>query len=126
MVKTILEDMRRYANETDAEDKVEPTLKSVEVMVAHQVEQVNVSKLGVLLDGGARHNVYYSAKIPKGAIEKEVELAHGTKVGYVNDGDITFVDSTVAYGQGELPSILSLGRLIQYGAKMFWSQKGAF
>ena len=46
----------------------------------------------VLLDGGASHNVYYSSQIPEGAIKKEVELAHGTKTGYVKGGDIIFLD----------------------------------
>ena len=68
----------------------------------------------MLLDGGASHNVYYSAKIPPGAVEKEVDLAHGTKVGYVKDGDITFIDDTVTAEQAKIPSIISLGRLIQY------------
>ena len=35
------------------------------------------NKMEVLLDGGARHNVYYSPEIPEGAVEREVELAHG-------------------------------------------------
>ena len=45
---------------------------------------------GVLLDGGASHNVYYSSEIPEGSIKKHVELAHGSKVGYVRGGDIIF------------------------------------
>ena len=35
----------------------------------------------VLLDGGASHNVYYSTKVPEGAVKRQVEFAHGTKEG---------------------------------------------
>ena len=50
---------------------------------------------GVLIDGGASHNVYYSAEIPKGAVERDVELAHGSKTGYIIDGDIIFLDNSM-------------------------------
>ena len=46
----------------------------------------------ILLDGGASHDVSISPTIPKGSIEKEVKLAHGSKKGYVKDGCITLVD----------------------------------
>ena len=38
----------------------------------------SVNKLEVLRDGGASHNVFYSAQVPEGAVQKEIELAHGT------------------------------------------------
>ncbi len=60
-----------------------------------------------------------------GAVQKDLELAHGTKVGYVKDGDLTFLGEIVADEQAKTPSILSLGRLIQNGAKMQWTKEGA-
>ena len=64
------------------------------------VTEAQTSNLGkqnmVLLDGGASHNVYYSPKIPEGAIKREVELAHGTKTGYVKGGDIIFLDESMS------------------------------
>ena len=51
------------------------------------LKEVVVGKLAttdsgrVLLDGVASHNVYYSAEVPKGAIEREMYLAHGSKTG---------------------------------------------
>ena len=50
----------------------------------------------VLLDGGATHNVFYNSDIPEGSVEPDVELAHGTKKGYVKDRDTTFVDPALA------------------------------
>ena len=79
----------------------------------------------VLLDGGASHHVYYSPTIPKGAVKKDVELAHGTKAGYVKGSDITFIDKTVSEEQAETPAIISLGRLIQQGIKLEWTKTGA-
>ena len=54
-----------------------------------------------------------------------MELAHGTKVGYVKDGDITFIDEAISEEQTETPSIVSLGRLIQRGIKLAWTKNGA-
>ena len=53
----------------------------------------------VLLDGGASHHVYYSSKIPEGSFERQVDLAHGTKTGYVKGSDITFIDKSVSEEQ---------------------------
>ena len=83
------------------------------------------NRINVLLDGGASHNVYYGPKIPEGAVRRDVELAHGTKVGYVEGGDITFLDESVSEEQAETPSIVSLGRLIQRGIKSEWTKDGA-
>ena len=79
----------------------------------------------ILLDGGASHHVYYSPKVPKGAEEKEVELAHGTKKGYVKGSDIIFIDEAASDEQAETPAIISLGRLIRQGIKMEWNKAGA-
>ena len=54
-----------------------------------------------------------------------MELAHGTKVGYVKGSDITFIDEAISEEQAETPSIVSLGRLIQRGVKMEWTKDGA-
>ena len=80
----------------------------------------------VLLDGGASHSVYYSAKVPEGSVKRQVELAHGTKEGYVKGGDITFLDETVSDLQSEVPTIISLGRSIRKGITLDWTSKGAF
>ena len=64
--------------------KVEPKPVYKPSLKALTLEGVTVEKLaaanqeGVLIDGGASHNVYYSAVIPEGAVEREVELAHGS------------------------------------------------
>ena len=81
---------------------------------------------GVLIDGGASHNVYYSAVIPEGADEREVELAYGSKTGYIVDDDITFLDYSMTVSQGPVVCIISLGRFTNYGAKVVWDKKGAF
>ena len=44
-------------------------------------------------------------------MKKEVDLGHGTKIGYVKDGDITFIDEAVTVEQAKVPTIVSLGRL---------------
>ena len=80
----------------------------------------------VLLDGGASRNVCYSPVIPEGAIRKEVELAHGTKTGYVIGGDIIFVDDTISEKKAKEPSIISLGRLVKKGIRLEWTKKEHF
>ena len=40
-------------------------------------------------------------------------------------GDITFLDESVSEEQAEIPSIISLGRLIQKGIKLEWNKDGA-
>ena len=79
-----------------------------------------------MIDGGASHNVYYSAVIPAGAVEREVELAYGSKTGYIIEDDITFLDNSMSPSQGPVVCIISLGRFTNYGAKMVWDKKGAF
>ena len=81
---------------------------------------------GVLIDGGASHNVYYSATVPEGAEERDVDLAHGSRKGYLLDHDIIFIDKNMSHEQGRVPSIISMGRLVTYGAQVLWGQKGVF
>ena len=87
---------------------------------------MDLNKLEVLLDGGASHNVFYGPSIPEGSKEKSVDLAHGSKQGYVKDFDITFIDPTVSPAEAETPAIISLGRLISLGTKLDWSKDGAY
>ena len=54
-----------------------------------------------------------------------MELAHGTKIGYVKGSDITFIDESISDEQAETPSIVSLGRLIQRGINLEWTKDGA-
>ena len=81
--------------------------------------------MDVLLGGGASHHVYYSPTIPEGALRRQVELAHGTKTGYVKGSDITFIDKSVSEEQAKTPAIVSLGRFIKRGIKLEWTKTGA-
>ena len=82
MVKTILAEMKKYADEEERQQNEKPSLSSLAV----DDEPVGINSIKVLLDGGASHNMYLGPKIPEGALKREVELAHGTKVGYVKGG----------------------------------------
>ena len=113
--------MKKYADGEEREQNERASLSSLAI----EDEPASVNRIKVLLDGGASHNVYYGPKIPEGALKREVELAHGTKVGYVKGGDITFIDESVSEEQAEIPSIVSLGRLIQRGIKLEWTKDGA-
>ena len=75
------------------------------------VESIN--KLEVLLDGGASHHVFWSPQVPEGAVEKEAELTHGSKMGYVKDDDVTFVDDAAIADKADIPTIISPGRVIE-------------
>ena len=99
----------------------QPSLSSLTI----DDEKEEINRINVLLDGGASHNVYDGPKIPEGAFRRDVELAHGTKVGYVKGSDITFLDESVSEEQADIPSIVSLGRLIQRGIKLEWTKDGA-
>ena len=78
MAKTILAEMKKYADEERKEQNERPSLSSLAI----DDEPVRIDRINVLLDGGASHNVYFGPKIPEGALKREVELAHGTKIGY--------------------------------------------
>ena len=121
MVKVILTEMRKLAEENDKEHGEKPSLSTIAV----EEEMDIVKRSNVLLDGGASHHVYYGPKVPDGALEREVELAHGTKIGYVKGSDITFVDESISEEQAKIPAIVSLGRLIQKGIKLEWTKNGA-
>ena len=116
MIKSIISQMKKYADESDKERKEDLTVQALGIDFEERpqstVEQFPefICKAKVLLDGGASHNVYYSPDIPDGAVKKKVELAHGTKIGYVKGGDITFVDKSLTTEQAIIPSIISVGR----------------
>ena len=95
------------------------------ISLAIEDEPVCIKRSNVLLDGGASHHVYYGPKVPEGALRREVELAHGTKIGDVEGSDITFVDESISEEQAKTPAIVSLGRLIQRGIKLEWTKSGA-
>ena len=121
MVKAILTQMKKMAEDNDKENEEKSSLSTIAVD-----EQINIVKrVNVLLDGGASHHVYYGPKAPEGALRREVELAHGTKTGDVKGSDITFVDEAFSEEQAKTPAIISLGRLIQKGIKLDWNKKGA-
>ena len=90
-----------------------------------QVRPIGLEGDHVLLDGGASHHVYFSSEIPEGSFERQVELAHGTKTGYVKGSDITFIDKSVSEEQSKKPAIISLGRLINKGFQLEWAKTGA-
>ena len=108
MVKTILAKMMKFAYEDKKEEDIRLSLSSLTI----DNEPVSIKRVNILLDGGASHNVYFGPKLPEGASRRDVELAHGTKVGYVKGSDITFIDEAISEEQAETPSIVSLGRLI--------------
>ena len=84
--------MQGMADEVEERPDIAPNLKAISLKeVSAGVLAANVGE-GVLIDGGASHNVYYSPTIPEGAVEREVELAYGSKTGYILEDDITFLD----------------------------------
>ena len=95
--------MQRYAEELEKEQQEGLSLSSL----ALEETDVCVKRADVLLDGGASHHVYYSPTIPEGSIKREVELAYGTKTGYVKGSDITFIDKSVSEEQAQRPAIVS-------------------
>ena len=54
-----------------------------------------------------------------------MELAHGSRVGYVKGDTITFVEDDVSEEQKDVPKIISLGRLVKNGALLEWTDRGA-
>ena len=86
----ILATMENYFLESHAERKALASIKALKNDDSNQVPPI-VCRSRVLLDGGASHNVYYSSEIPEGSIKKQVELAHGSKVGYVKGEDLIFL-----------------------------------
>ena len=56
----------------EAKEEVQPSLKAL------MTESIEVEKIlpdceeGVLIDGGASHNVYYTGKAPEDAVESDV------------------------------------------------------
>ena len=113
VVKTVVAIMQKCAKDLAKEQQENPFLSSL----ALEDETVGIKKAEVLLDGGASHHVYYSPTIPEGSLKRQVELAHGTKTGYVKGSDITFIDKSVSEEQAKNPAIVSLGRLIEKGIK---------
>ena len=79
--------MENLALERQAEQEASATVKVTQKQEAEELPLI-ACRSGVLLDGGASHHVYYSSKIPDGSVKKQVELAHGTKIGYVRGEDI--------------------------------------
>ena len=94
--------MKKYADESDKELKEDATVQALGFQGGEFLNiylnqfPANACKTRVLLDGGASHNVYYSSEIQEGAVKKRVELAHGTKFGYVKGEDITFLDKNTS------------------------------
>ena len=75
MVKSLVDYMETCVNKTQV-DSENPMLKCV--LGKSEICDESINRVGVLLDGGASHNVFLSPKIPTGAVCKDVELAHGT------------------------------------------------
>ena len=121
VVKTVVAVMRKYAEELEKEQQEGLSLSSL----ALGESDICVKRADVLLDGGASHHVYYSPTIPEGSIKREVELAYGTKTGYVKGSDITFIDKSISEEQAQQPAIVSLGRLIKKGMRLEWTKTGA-
>ena len=121
----MLAQMESLLKQQEAEKGGKSTLKTLSLGVLDRAKLESVKQIGALLDGGASHDVFYSATVSEGSEARDVDLAHGTKRGYVKNDDNTFIDEAVTEGQDEIPSIISLGRLINYGARMEWTASGA-
>ena len=126
LVRAIIAGMEHIAQETEKEKGIVPALRTLALEEICFDRSLLARQTGVLIDGGASHNVYYSAIVPEGAEERDVDLAHGSRKGYLLDHDIIFLDKNMSHEQGRVPSIISMGRLVTYGAKMLLGQKGAF
>ena len=118
--------MEHIAQQAEKEREVTPSLKTLAFAGVSVDKSLLVRRAGVLIDGGASHNVYYSATVPEGAEERDVDLAHGSRKGYVLDDDIIFLNETTSREQGQVPSIIRMGRLVTYGVKVLWGRTGAF
>ena len=58
------------AKKVEPAEEYKPSLR-VLTLESVKAEKLNtVNQEGVLIDGGASHNVYYSATIPEGAVER--------------------------------------------------------
>ena len=88
LYKAIWNQLEHLADEVDAEADVKPSLKTLAVDNVAVNNLIVAKQVGVLIDGGASHNVYYSANIPEGAIEKDVKPAHESKKSYIVNNDI--------------------------------------
>ena len=122
--KLIFDQMQRFAKEDHREKQESVTLNAgaVGVFNAQRVkgnsdvwDATLESFPKVLLDGGASHNVNYRAKIPEDSVKRQEEFAHCMREGYVKGSDIIFLDESLPDDKEDVPSIISLGRLIQKG-----------
>ena len=80
----------------EQEDRDDPTVKTIEATGEHAL---SVKSSCVLLDGGASHDVYHNTEIPEGAQQRRVDLAHGSRMGYVKGDSVTFVENDVSEEQ---------------------------
>ena len=117
-MKTVVAIMQKCAENLEKEQQENPFLSSL----ALEDKDLSLKKAEVLLDGGASHHVYYSPVRPEGSYERQVELAYGTKTGYVKGSAITFIDKSVSEEQAKDPAIVSLGRHIEKGIKLEWTK----
>ena len=94
MIKSIISQIKKFADESDKEVKEDATTQALGFQGGEFLNiylnqfPANACKTRVLSDGGASHHVYYSSEVPEGAVKKRVELAQGTKFGYVKGEDI--------------------------------------
>ena len=57
MVKTILAEMKKYADEEERQQNEQPSLSSLAI----EDEPASIKRIKVLLDGGASHNVFFGS-----------------------------------------------------------------
>ena len=99
--RVIWNHLQGMADEVEERPDIVPNLKAISLKeVSAGVLAARVGE-GVLIDGGASHNVYYSPTIPEGSVEREVELAYGSKTGYIIEDDIMFLDETMEKVQNQ-------------------------
>ena len=117
--------METLSKVVDQEMAQQPSIKMIKASSGIEVNTDTIGVRKILLDGGASHDVYHSRTIPNGSVEKDVELAHGLRKGYVKGDVITFLEKDTTDEEAEIPKILSLGRLVKQGAKLDWNDQVA-
>ena len=58
------------AKKVEPKEEYKPSLKALTLEGVKVEKLSSINQEGVLIDGGASHNVYYSATIPEGALER--------------------------------------------------------
>ena len=80
-IDALVSQLETLSRVVDQEIAQQPSIKMIKVGNEKEVKNEMLSVRKILLDGGASHDVYHSRTIPEGAVEKDVEVAHGLRKG---------------------------------------------